>query len=201
MATKAQRLRRKKKEAPLNLFKSAYIELGTVTIDNPWFSYDHHESAANPRKIAAVANIRESPLTWMHEQRYRSGEDKGERYIDDTQFVVGSIFRMLYEKAGGTSIKAMDTTKEPVDGGFVTDGLTDTRFKAAKELMFVRAKLGDAGYKLVEQVCGQCLWISQIEPTKHYQRLAGERLKECLDTIAILWGKASVNTHSERKVS
>lgn len=156
-----------------------------VTIDNPWFSYDHRENASNPRRIEALSNVRESPLAWMS----KCG------YIDETQLIVGSIFRMLYEKTGGNTIQAMDTTKEPVDGGKMTDGLTDERFKAAKELMHVRAKLGDQGYKLVEQVCGQCLWLNQIEPTKHYQRLAGKRLRECLDTLAYLWGKASVNTH------
>lgn len=168
-----------------------FIEFGEVTVENPMFSYDHPEGPGNVRNIPAITNVRESPLAFM----YCNKDRHGNRGIDEAQLAAGSYFRELYETTAGATIQAIDTTKEPVDGGKISDGLTDKRFRAAKELEAARLKLGDTGYRLVEQVCGECKWLNQIEPTKHYQRLASDRLKDCLETLAIFWGMASVNTH------
>lgn len=165
------------------------MEIIAVTIDDPEFSYSHEDGKlGNRRKSPAIANVRESPVAWMfkHDQ------------LEVHQLEAANKFRKYYERTGGT-IQAMDTTKEPVDGGKVTDGLTDRKLHSAKELALAEKKLGKQGYKLVEQVCGECLWLNQIEPTKHYQRLAGRRLRESLDTLAFFWNLSSVNTH--RKAS
>lgn len=71
--------------------------------------------------IAALANMRGDHLRRLH----------AKRRIDDAQYQAGRRWQQLYEEAEVGAIKAMDTTKEPVDGGgFAPELLTDRRKKA-----------------------------------------------------------------------
>lgn len=156
------------------------IDDGTVAtmVDNPYFSGAHAEGASNPRKTMARLSMRESPVVWMH----------CHGRIDDAQLQAASRFRGLYERTGGSGVKAMDTTKEPVQGGIMTDGLTDAKMDAAKELVAVRRRLGPVGYELVEAVCGQCLWLRELFPARRTQDRQADRLRDCLDALALFWG-------------
>lgn len=165
---------RKKAEAPVTLPGVMFID----NVENPNFQRGYAESATNPKTISAAYNARESPIAWMlvHER------------VNAAQAKAASIFRRNYEMAGGAGAKAIDYTKEPVDGGGFPDILTDRQAEAAKELGRARAALGFSGYELVEQVCGQCLWINQIEATKWRQLQAANNLRDCLDVLADFWG-------------
>lgn len=158
-----------------------HLEIRWVTIENPDFADQHDERLGNPRYITAPVNMRESPVTWM----LAHGK------LDAAQAEAGARFRRLHELSGGADLSGMDTTKEPVDGGGFPDVLTDRKSRAAKELAQARVVLGFAGYDLVMQVCGQCLWIKDIEPTKHRQIVAANRLRLCLTALAEFWGLQS----------
>lgn len=149
-----------------------------VDVDNPNYNPAHAGASGNPAKITAAYNPKESPAAW-----YRA---KG--IIDEPAYQAASLFRFLYERCGGSGVKALDYGKEPVDGGQIaTDGLTDGRMDAAKRLLQAHDKLGHAGYLLVEAVCGQCFWVKDIHPDQYTQRRQMAALRDCLDELAVMW--------------
>jgi hypothetical protein len=155
-----------------------------MVLDNPLYSFDHADGeAGNRRKVPVPVSMRESPAIWMH----------GHGKINDSQLRAAGQFRRWYEAAGGAGVKAMDTTKEPVDGGRVSDGLTDRKLHAAKELAGARTRLSPRAYWLVESVCGQCIWIKDLDGRRRTQDAYSMALKEALDSLAIFWGYASEN--------
>lgn len=150
-----------------------------IEVDNPGYQPQHDGATANPRKIQAAYNPKESPAAW-----YRS-----KRIIQEHEYQAASRFRMLYERCGGSGVKALDYGKETVDGGIgPQDGLTDARAMAGRELADAHDKLGHAGYLLVEATCGQCFWMKDIYPDRYTQRKQMGVLRECLDELSIMWG-------------
>lgn len=163
-----------------------------VDVDNPMFSADHAESTGNPKRIQALQNVRESPITWMYAHKEQTG-------VTEAQVAAAGRFRRLYETAGGAGVGSIDYLREPVDGGGVTDPIGDHMMDAANRLKDVSTRLGPAGYDLVEKVCGQCLFISQLTPRRREQDTLSKRLKECLDSLATYWGFQTPPTRSYRK--
>lgn len=173
---KRKRLARRKTETIFLVNRQA--EVISVSVDDPYFNRAHDETASNTRQTQALLNVRESPA------RYYEARDK----ITKDMAAAADRFRRLYEMAGGGSVKAMDTTKEPVDGGFMSDGLTDAKLRAANELKLVYLKLGKPGYELVEQVCGHLIWVKHLSRTDYETRRNMERLRDSLDTLSLFWG-------------
>lgn len=156
-----------------------------IEVDNPHYSERHAGAAGNPRKVQAAYNPKESPAAW-----YRA-----KLIIQEHEYQAASRFRGLYERVGGSGVKAFDYGKEFVDGGNVTDGLTDAKAMAGKELAEAHDKLGSAGYLLVEAVCGQCFWMKDIYPDQYTQRKQMKTLRECLDELAVMWGYKTRERH------
>lgn len=153
-------------------------EIVSCTVDDPYFNRAHDGAKGNTRQTMAIRNIRESPHAW-----YRA---RG--WIDEHHAQAADKFRRLYERCAGSGLRAFDYGKEPVDGGFMTDGLTDARMDAAKELIEAQKKVGPAGYQLVEQVCGHLVWVKQLSRNTYESRQIMERLRDSLDTLSIFWG-------------
>lgn len=180
----------KRKRKPKAVKKQGVQAIRFIEVDDPDFSTDHEEGKlGNLKKIKSAVNMRESPVLWMY------ANDR----LDETQLAAAGQFRRYYERRG-FSIQAIDYGKQPVDGGAIhSEGITDEMKQASEELEGARAKLGDQGFTLVEKVCGQLLWINQIEDKKHHQLRAARDLRDCLDTLAIFWGLATVKTDYDRK--
>lgn len=151
-----------------------------VDVDNPGYSRAHDGASANPRKLTVPYSVRESPLAVMYHQR---------KSIDEAQYAAGNRFRSLFERTGGSGAQAMDYTKEPVDGGIgPSDGLTEARMDAAKELSRVEHLLGPQGYRLVRTVCGELIFLKDYEPRRHFRDGHSLMLKHCLTIMAEFWG-------------
>lgn len=149
-----------------------------VDVENPNYNPAHEGKAGNPTKITAAYNPKESPAAWY----------KSKGIIQAHEYQAASMFRQLYERCGGSGVKAFDYTKDPVDGGNVSDGITEGRMDAAKKLSDAHKKLGRSGYLLVESVCGQGCWMKDIHPDQYMQRKQMGVLRGCLDELAALWG-------------
>ena len=176
--------RKRKSQKVKKTMQTTGINAGVfiVEIENPNFSADHLEGNGNRRKTDAAMNIRESPIAWYHHHGW----------IGKAEAKAAGEYRRLYELTGAGGVRAMDTTKEPVDGGFASDGLTDRRMDAAKKLAYIQAKIG-CGYWLVQKVCGECVWIKDIpdiHQTKRQRRKAMEHLNQLLGVVAEEWGYA-----------
>lgn len=163
-------------------FRNAfYVELGEVAVNNPYFSYDHKESQSNPKVITATANIRESPAMWM--KKYGN--------MTDAQFAAALLFRVHLEKTGARTIRAIDTTKEPVSGGRFHDGITDARNRAAKAMEDAEKLLGKEAFELVTRVFGHCNFLEQIYKSKYERLKKAQLLYGYLDQLAEHWGLAT----------
>lgn len=172
-----------------------HIEHGHVIVDNPNWSPDHPESPGNLRKITVIQNTRSSPLIFMATHYTGTGKNK-RRIISLSQFRAGHRFNSLHMTKEVGGIKGHDWITERVDGGTMSDGITEKRNKAIRELSIARARLGDEGYQLVESVCGWEIAIHRLYKPRKERDDAMNRLRRHLDTLASLWGYSSIRRAS-----
>lgn len=169
---KRKKQQKQRRELPQTLYVSRHAEVIMVDIDSPYESTRH----LGQQRVAI--NMKESP----NEYYFRKG------WIGAEQHKAGEKFRRLYETAGGSGVKAMDYTKEPVDGGNVSDGLTDLKIRSAKELARAHDVLGQQGYRLVESVSGHGSWIKDITNSKWESEVTMRNYKRCMEALAVFWG-------------
>ena len=172
--------RKPKKQQPDFVVNSKAVCV-MVDVDNPFYSSTHDGVKGNARYVRAIRNINESPHAWY--------ANRG--WITPPQAEAADRFRQLYERCAGSGLKAFDYTKEPVDGGLVSDGLTDARMRAAKELKGAYEKLGHSGYDLVEQVCGHLTWVKQMTRNSYEAKQMMDLFRDALTTLSIYWGYQS----------
>lgn len=172
MAKPKRKRRDKPRELPQTIYVSQHAEVIMVDIDSPY------ESTRHLGKQRVAINMKESPNGYY----FRRG------WIDADQHKAGEWFRRYYEMMGGAGVQAMDYTKEPVDGGFISDGLTDRKARAAKELTKAHDVLGQQGYRLVESVSGHGSWVKDIASSKWESEIMMRNYKLCLDALSVFWG-------------
>jgi len=187
---KAGRKRKPKPEAETALatigHSKAHVEI--IDIDNPYFNAAQEGESGNVKKIRAAVNMMESPAAhWLH---------KG--LIDVAEYRAASHFRSLFERAGGTGAKAMDFTREKVDGGGFITPISDSRIDATNKLAELHGVIGHDGFGLMTTLCGQCTPMGEAFVTKHMQDKAGKLCRELLTRLAEYWGWKSRPTRSIR---
>lgn len=170
--------------------KSAAIE--TRIVGNPYFDPAHPDSRANPSEIRVDVNTRESSIATMHARRQ----------IDDKQKVAADRFRALYEAAGYVGAQALDYSLEVVDGGRApTDGLSQRKVDAVRELTAISGELGQIGYAVIIHVCGQGCTIAQVaaimlekQPGKADREYYGKLFRDHIDLLCKFWGYSKRQT-------
>lgn len=172
---------RKAKAKPVSLaagFDGRRLD-GTRVVDDPF--------AIEPgAKMVARVNVAEHPLEWMLARGRLSA----------AHYEAGSRFRAIYARAEIGGAKAMDLAKEKVDGGGAGDVLSDSVMMAHRELHRLARSLGPVGWRVVEQVCGMGVAVTDLAktwPGREAERAKMDyltlRLKEALDTLAtVVWG-------------
>lgn len=164
--------------------KSAAIE--TRVVGNPWFDPAHVDSRANPSEIRVDVNTRESSIATMHARRQ----------IDDKQKVAADRFRALYEAAGYVGAQALDYSVQRVDGGSApSDGLTQRKMDAVRELTKISGELGQIGYAVLIHVCGMGCTIAQVatimvrkQPNKREREYYGMLFRDHVNLLCEFWG-------------
>ncbi len=162
-----------------------------LTTDVPWGAQVASTVEDDPYErggqIAVLRSIRDDPLAGLLSRGY----------IDRAQFEAGRRWQQHFERAGIGMVVAMDTTREPVDGhGPSRTDLTDSQVDAFRELQVAKDHLGVRGNMLLVVVLGQGTTIQMIchlrgEDTEAARKYWGKRLRECLETLAELWGFVS----------
>lgn len=139
------------------------------------------------RTMIAQVNVRESSIDHM--------ASRGR--INAAQEEAGQRFRKLWEKAAVGRNKAMDTSKEPVDGGGVGDPISDDLVRAAEELSKVLRVTGQAGAQLLIAIVGEGKRIEDV--ASNWSRAGGivtgrraegyvtGRMIEALDELVRFW--------------
>lgn len=160
--------------------------IATAIVENPNYSRDHDGDRTNPRYVTVTVNPRESAIGTM----------MARRLLDEAQARSATKFRALWETLGGKGAGALDYSKEHVDGGKIAEPIDLRQMQAGIELKRCRELLGERGYKLVSQVCGEGYQISELVSEKRAQLSLMDMLRGFLDDLSEMWG---YRTYAQQK--
>lgn len=132
--------------------------------------------------IRVLRATRDDPLAGMHARGF----------VDLAQLSAGRAWQQLWEDAELGAVRAIDPTKEPVDGhGPTREAITDRRQHAMAELRLCAVLLGLEGDRLVRAVLAERLQIiAAAQRFGRPKKYTGQRFRECLETLARAWGLA-----------
>lgn len=149
----------------------------TMSVDDPF------EVGA---KIVAIRNLRNDPLARLHSHRQ----------IDDAQFYAGRAYQRDWETAE-RGARAIDPTKEAVDGGRIPEPLSDSQGKARMRLVEIERALGRKMHRVAHAVLieGMSMEVMALKlfgrhgetAAKYYGRL----FRDALDELAVEYRLAS----------
>lgn len=147
-----------------------------VDVDDP---YD-----GNGGKIRMARQTRDDPIYKMFERQQ----------ISVAQLEGGRAFQRDFEVAE-RGPKAIDFTREAVDGGLMPDAITEAQQKAARSLSVAYRALGLAGSTVATDVLIHRRTMAQIGESRgmvgeRWERYFGMRFREALDTLAEVYGFA-----------
>lgn len=166
-------------------FQSQHIETGTMRHENPsWTPANDGEKWA-PRYIQPTVNLRESAIVSL----------RAKKAIDECQYEAAELFRRLFEAIGGKGARAIDYSREFVDGGRFPDPVSDHQIDAGRKLAKAYEALTKAhglyAWRLVGYICGEGRAISELTETKRQRLTMADNLRTYLDCLAAHWGLAS----------
>jgi hypothetical protein len=153
-------------------------EVAAVEVDDPL--------ALEPgEKIVTLRSIRNDPLARL----------QAHRHIDEAQYQGGRAFQDDWEKAE-RGPRAIDPSREYVDGGQFREPITERQRKAVLRLNRVERELGADGAALVHEVLILGMTMEQIGQQRGWrgQRwidYLARRFRECLDRLALIYGFAT----------
>jgi hypothetical protein len=139
-------------------------------------------------KIMTLRSIRNDPLADM----------KAKNQIDDCDMAAGRHWQLAYENSEIGGVRAIDPSKEAVDGGRMPEMVTDVQRKAMKDIWLARGKLGSEGHILITETLGLGMSLRQIVKlrlggnfSEAEYKFVRKRFRECLATLAKLFGYAN----------
>ena len=135
--------------------------------------------------IVVVRQFRDDPLGRMHVRRQ----------ISDTQFAAGRAFQRDWE-AAERGPRAIDPSKEYVDGGLPAEPITESQRKAAKRLNHAMATLGKEGGKIAQDVLVGGCSMAQVANRRNlsgkgWEEYFGKRFRECLTGLESVYGHST----------
>jgi hypothetical protein len=154
------------------------VEVATVEVDNPL-------GLEPGEKIVALRSIRNDPLGRLHSHHQ----------IDEAQYQGGRAFQSDWEKAE-RGPRAVDPTREYVDGGQMREPITESQRKAVLRLNRAERELGADGSALAHDVLVHGMTMDQIGQrrgltTQRWRDYFARRFCECLDRLALIYGFAT----------
>jgi len=162
-------------------FQSDHIQVGSLKVDNPYWSRDHDGKLPQSRYIGAAVNLRESAIVAL----------KARGAIDDGQYQAAEKFCRLYEAMGGTGARAIDYGREHVDGGAAIQAIGDSQIEAGRKLKLaydaLTARYGVYSWKVVGYVCGEGVSIHDMTATRRQRDTLTDNLRCYLDVLAEHW--------------
>jgi hypothetical protein len=137
-------------------------------------------------KVQVVRNLRDDPLAAM-----RAADQ-----VNDVQARAGEHWQFAYLRCEIGGVKAIDPAKEAVDGGRLSDPLSEVQQRAIKDITRARQDLGLWGDGLIRDVLGRGMTIAKAADARglgneYGRKYLGKRFRECLDTLAVTFGYAT----------
>lgn len=137
-------------------------------------------------KITVLRSLRDDPLAAMHNAKQ----------IDQAQFIAGRHWQRAFELTSVGGVRAVDLTRERVDGGGIPQPtLSDAQVRAFADLKRAMSALGLEGESLIKDFLGRGFTLRDIAVRRgvtgeRARGYIGWRLRECLDTLAVEFGYA-----------
>jgi hypothetical protein len=136
-------------------------------------------------KLIVLRSLRDDPLAAMHNAKQ----------LDDAQFAAGRHWQRIRHVTEIGGVKAIDPAKEAVDGGRGPEGISDEQIDAFKQMSAAIRALGLEGGALIQSFLDKGLTLHVIADewgatTARDRDYVGRRVRECLDTLAVLFGYA-----------
>ncbi len=133
-------------------------------------------------KLQVVRNIRCDPLGRLHSHRQ----------INEAQYAAGRKYQEDWETAE-RGARAIDPTREAVDGGRFPEALTDRQVKARKRLAKLRGELGRRLTRVLDAVLIEGRTIEKIAQSQAQSvlKLHGNLFRVALNEIAEMYGFAN----------
>lgn len=155
--------------------------IAQVEVENPLWSRDHHGRKDNPRYIIGSVNLRESAIVELF----------AKKALDGAQYEAAERFCRLFETVGGKGARAIDYTREFVDGGRFPDPIGDAQIDAGKKLAAAYEHLtkqhGLYAWRLVSYVCGEGRSIRELTETRRQRDTMADNLRLYLDCLCVHW--------------
>jgi hypothetical protein len=136
-------------------------------------------------KIEVKRQLRCDPLARLH----------AHHQIDEAQYHAGRYYQRDWETAE-RGPRAIDPTKEAVDGGRMPEPLTDRQVKASKRLVALEPKLGVTLLPLIQTVLIGKLSIDSYSTAQgrtgaRWANYYGKMFRDGLDVLAVEYGLAA----------
>ncbi len=153
-------------------------EVAAVEVDDPL-------ALEVGEKITVLRSIRNDPLGRLHSHHQ----------IDEAQFRGGRAFQDDWEKAE-RGPRALDPTREYVDGGGMREPITERQRRAVLRLNRITRELGTDGIVLMQEMLVQGLTMEQVAARRglrgqRWRDYFSKRVRECLDRLALIYGFAT----------
>lgn len=163
---------RRAQDLPLN------AEVAAVEVDDPF-------GTGSGDRIVVLRSTRSDPLAKLHTRRQ----------IDEAQYRGGRAFQNDWEKAE-RGPRAVDPTRERVDGGQMREPITEGQRRAVVRLNRVEHELGADGTVLIHEVLILGLNMEQVGErrglsSQRWKEYFARRFQECLDRLALVYGFAA----------
>jgi hypothetical protein len=139
----------------------------TMEVDDPY---------APGEKINVVRQLRHDQLAWYHSH----GQ------IDEAQYLAGRAYQRDYE-AAERGARAIDPTKENVDGGLAVDPLPVSQITARNKLVAIEGVLGRYLIGILQAVLIHGAEIASLAPTrtKSDRAQVGRMFRMGLELLAV----------------
>jgi hypothetical protein len=163
---------RRAQDLPLN------AEVAAFEVDDPF-------GTEPGDRIVVLRSTRSDPLAKLHTRRQ----------IDEAQYRGGRAFQNDWEKAE-RGPRAVDPTRERVDGGQRREPITDAQRRAVVRLNRVEHELGADGTVLIHEVLILGMNMEQVGErrglsSQRWKEYFARRFQECLDRLALVYGFAA----------
>jgi hypothetical protein len=153
-------------------------EVAAVDVDDPY--------ATRPNeKITVLRQMRGDPLARLHTHRQ----------IDEAQYYAGRRYQRDCE-AVERGVRALDPTRERVDGGVMPEPLSERQARARKRLVALEGVLGRTMHRVIRAVLVDGMSMETVAArlfnregevsAKYYGRL----FRDALDVLAVEYGLA-----------
>ena len=147
-----------------------------ITVDDP-------HGIEVGEKIVVLRSLRDDPVGAM--------QARGQ--VDQAQFAAARHWQRCYEAVEISGARAIDFTKEAVDGGRLPEMLTDQYSKALADMRKASRALGQEGEAIIRDILGRCMPLLHAAASRNLTselelKYLGRRFRECLDTLSLVFG-------------